>query len=151
MIYNEKCGYCGISYLVRPSSDFEVDHFFCKSSGKNNVNLLENLVYSCHFCNHKKHGYIIDESAMSFLNPDCGISETFYRDEMMHICIRNEYQSNVSVNEFYNKIQFSNERRRIEFLLMSLISYKKCLVDEKTKMNFSEIIEIIRNSYNRKY
>ena len=88
---------------------------------------------------------------MSFLNPDCGISETFYRDEMMHICIRNEYQSNVSVNEFYNKIQFSNERRRIEFLLMSLISYKKCLVDEKTKMNFSEIIEIIRNSYNRKY
>lgn len=151
MIYNERCGYCGITYQVRPFSDFEIDHFLCKSSGKDGVNLLDNLIYSCHFCNYKKHEYLIDESARSILNPDFGISETFYRDEMMHIRIRDEYQSNGNVIDFYNKIQFSNERRRIEFLLMSLISYKNRLVDEKTILVISKIIDIIRDSYNHKY
>lgn len=151
LIYNERCGYCGITYQVRPSSDFEIDHFLCKSSGREGVNLLDNLVYSCHFCNHRKHEYLIDESVRSILNPDLDINKTFYRDEMMHIRIRDVYQSDVHVNDFYDKIQFSNERRRIEFLLMSLISYKKYLVDEKTILAFSKIIDIIRESYNRKY
>lgn len=150
-IYNEKCGYCGTDYNVIPFNNFEVDHFICKSSEEDNVNLLPNLVYSCHYCNRKKDDLYIKEENRRTLNPDYNLGKTLIRDKMMYINIKNELKTCEEVKIFYDTLHFSDERRRIEFLLRSLISYKNQIDNNYVKEQLLEIIEKLRRSYNRNF
>ena len=145
-VYGWRCGYCGVSSDIILSSDFEIDHFICKSSSNECVNDLSNLILSCHFCNSKKSDHMI-VGPTNILCPDYDIGGTFYRDDMMHIRITDVYQSNKDVCDFYDRLCFGDERRRIEYLLLSLMAYKECLRDVCLKRIVAEIIEIIRKSY----
>ena len=56
------CQYCG---LVLPSSELTLDHIVPRSRGGQST--WENLVASCHTCNHRKGNQLLQECGMKLL------------------------------------------------------------------------------------
>ena len=124
-VYDNKCGYCGVSNTIISNELFEVDHFIHK---KHSVfiepwkaNEIENLVCSCRFCNRKKGSFDTVKNTYKKLHPDEGkINEIFERDYLYYIKISKKYSKDSSVIAFYKKLKMSSEVHRLDYLLMNL-------------------------------
>lgn len=142
--YELKCAYCGINTSINPTNMFEIDHFINEKQKKTpegeNVNHIENLVFSCRKCNQAKGDFHVN-GAYEVLHPDKGLlPHVFERDSQYGITINQKYTENKTVKEFYNKLGFSNYLRKLDYLLLNLYYLK----DEKCD-------EIIRNTILRVY
>ncbi|WP_158700710.1 HNH endonuclease [Bacillus paralicheniformis] len=127
-IYYNKCAYCGISTQVIDSSRFEVDHVIPLSTLKINldysrdkINGIENLVNSCQMCNRGKRDFYCDEENLKILHPDYNcLPQIFYRKKDYSIDINEDYGKNSVIIEFYRKLKFDNQLRRLDYLLMEM-------------------------------
>nr|DAP37314.1 MAG TPA: HNH endonuclease [Caudoviricetes sp.] len=123
-IYNRKCAYCGAHISLGDIRLFEIDHFICKSSLKNNsieANKTRNLVFSCYACNRGKSKLVFDDEHKSLLNPDDNsIANVFYRDEEYYIKINERFTDDRLVQQFYNKLSFNDEFRRLDYFLLEI-------------------------------
>ena len=129
-IYNSKCAYCGISIDIIPKTFFEIDHFIYQKSPqfatKKDAGFVENLVLACHYCNHRKRGFLISGEVYDSLYPDGEkIKETFGRDENFYIKVSEK--GNPVVEQFYSQLGMGDELRRIDYLLMNILGLEKKL------------------------
>lgn len=129
-VYNCKCAYCGASKDLIPKVLFEVDHFLYKESSrfksKKDGGYIENLVLSCHDCNHRKSSFDISDSEYNALYPDGEeIKNTFYRDENYYIKLSEEAEKNCTIESFYEQLQLGGEVHRLDYLLMNLIGFQR--------------------------
>ena len=153
-VYNCKCGYCGVSIELIPKDFFEIDHYIYEKSSKfankKDAGYIENLVLACHDCNHKKSAFIISEENYDKLYPDGDeIKHTFYRDDLFYIRISDEIMNNQEIDEFYNKLQLGKEIHRLDYLLMSLLNFKKEHANNKDLyVGMGQIIDILINKRN---
>jgi len=123
-IYELKCCYCGINTSINSTSMFEIDHFINekqkKSPNGNIVDHIENLVFACRKCNQAKDDFHVND-AYELLHPDQGIlSEIFERNSTYQIVINNKYSANKTVQNFYDKLGFSDRFRKLDYLLLNL-------------------------------
>lgn len=124
-LYNDKCAYCGNS-LDNISIDLmEIDHYINEASfsveEKINAHQIENLFPSCQTCNRKKSGITIYGDYIKILNPDGNeVAKVFYRDTKYNICISKQYENDAFIIDFYNKLAFGREQRRLDFLLLKM-------------------------------
>lgn len=156
-IYNYKCSYCGVSLDILNKRMFEIDHYISKKADKfknnNNANEIENLVLACQFCNRKKSDFLVSDSEYSLLYPDTEkIKKIFYRDEQYYIKITNEYSQNETIKKFYEQLEMVGEVRRLDFLLISLLNFKKKYRNKLENLHIlnklSDIIEKLKNKRN---
>ena len=127
-IYNKKCAYCGVSSDIYDLKRFEIDHFICKAKSEddNVAGKITNLRFSCSFCNRKKGGFFIDTEHQSLLDPDDNlISQVFKRTSDYQITISDDYKDDPFIKEFYSKLAFNNQLRRLDFLLMNMVNYSR--------------------------
>lgn len=151
-IYNEKCAYCGVSMDVLPESLFEVDHFVAESlySSKAEAGQLPNLVLSCYGCNRNKRDFPVDGEYVEHLNPDNGnINKVFYRDNLYYIKVRDSYCGDSKIKEFYNKIEFGNQIRRLDYLLLNMCELHKKIEGRKSSAILAECILLLQRKRNR--
>lgn len=145
--YNWKCSYCGVSIEIIPRHMFEIDHFIylkaqCFGGSKAAAGYIENLVLSCHNCNHSKNSLELPENMHKYLHPDSPkITETFIRDENYYIKISDKMKDNPTVIEFYEQLNLGNELHRIDYLLMNMKWLYNNLKDKHS--NCSKLIEAI--------
>lgn len=128
--YNGKCAYCGASIDIIAKEMFEIDHFIHKESkrfkGKASAGFIENLILSCHSCNHNKGDIELPDEDHKYIHPDGqGITNTFCRDSMYYIQISDKFKNNDSVNRFYKQLKLKSEIHRVDYLLMSLIGLQR--------------------------
>ena len=114
---------------------------------------IENLVLACQFCNRKKSDFLIPDSEYSLLYPDNEeIKKIFYRDEEYYIKIKNEYLQNEIIKKFYKQLEMAAEVRRLDFLLISLLNFKKKYRDKLENLHIlnelSDIIEKLKKKRN---
>lgn len=156
-IYNYRCSYCGVSLDILNKRMFEIDHYISKKANKfknnNNANEIENLVLACQFCNRKKSDFLVSDSEYSLLYPDTEkIKKIFYRDEQYYIKITNEYSQNETIKKFYEQLEMVGEVRRLDFLLISLLNFKKKYRNKLENLHIlnklSDIIEKLKNKRN---
>ena len=156
-VYNYRCSYCGVSLDILNKRMFEIDHYIPKKADKfknnNNANKIENLVLACQFCNRKKSDFLISDSEYSLLYPDNEeIKKIFYRDEEYYIKIKNEYLQNETIKKFYKQLEMAAEVRRLDFLLISLLNFKKKYRDKLENLHIlnelSDIIEKLKKKRN---
>ncbi len=156
-IYNCRCSYCGVSLDILNKRMFEIDHYIPKKADKfknnNNANKIENLVLACQFCNRKKSDFLISDSEYSLLYPDNEeIKKIFYRDEKYYIKIENEYSQNETIKKFYEQLEMVGEVRRLDFLLISLLNFKKKYRNKLENLHIlnelSDIIEKLKKKRN---
>jgi len=130
--------------------------FFLSKSKKilNSVSdKIENLVLACQFCNRKKSDFLISDSEYSLLYPDNEeIKKIFYRDEKYYIKIENEYSQNETIKKFYEQLEMVGEVRRLDFLLISLLNFKKKYRNKLENLHIlnelSDIIEKLKKKRN---
>lgn len=147
-IYGERCAYCGIDYDIKDHKSFVVDHFICKASGGDDH--INNLVYACKYCNDKKSHFKIPEEDFKILNPDQELGKTFYRDEMFYIKISETYINNDSVKNFYIKMSFDYDRRRIEYLILAINKLLSTIQNKDKEHHLLKILKKLMNKYNRR-
>ncbi|WP_315523855.1 HNH endonuclease [Fusobacterium massiliense] len=156
-VYNCRCSYCGVSLDILNIRMFEIDHYIYRKANKfknnNNANKIENLVLACQFCNRKKSDFLIPDSEYSLLYPDNEeIKKIFYRDEEYYIKIKNEYLQNEIIKKFYKQLEMAAEVRRLDFLLISLLNFKKKYRDKLENLHIlnelSDIIEKLKKKRN---
>lgn len=154
-VYCSKCAYCGVSLDLIPKSSFEIDHFLYEKSARFNgskaaAGYIENLVLSCHSCNHRKKDFNIPEPDISYLYPDNGgIKNAFFRDEQYYIKISAQCRNNSTVISFYNQLNLGSELHRIDYLLMYMIGFQQNLEDKpKEYVKLGQIIERLRKKRN---
>lgn len=153
-IYNFKCGYCGISIDLIPSSSFQVDHFINKESkrfkDKCVANNMDNLVCACNICNLNKRDFEIPLELEKILLPDSDeITNVFYRDELFNICISEKYKDNEYVVAFYKKLKLNSEIHRLNYLLMSMTGLNDKLKKKgKRCISLSNAIDILKRKRN---
>ena len=156
-VYNYRCSYCGVSLDILNKRMFEIDHYIPKKADKfknnNNANKIENLVLACQFCNRKKSDFLISDSEYSLLYPDNEeIKKIFYRDEKYYIKIENEYSQNETIKKFYEQLEMDGEVRRLDFLLISLLNFKKKYRNKLENLHIlnelSDIIEKLKKKRN---
>lgn len=154
--YNYKCAYCGVSVKLIPIEFFEVDHYIYQKSerfkSKKDAGYIENLVLSCHNCNHNKSSFIIEDEVYDNLHPDNKkICECFYRDDLYYIRMTESGPSDNNILLFYNKLKLGSEVHRLDFLLMNLIGFlKQHRLDSENEVKLAEIIENLRTKRNLK-
>lgn len=152
--YNYKCAYCGVSIDLIPKSVYEIDHYIYEKSSKfvskKDAGYIENLVLSCHDCNHKKSSFLIPDGDFQRLYPDNEeITNTFYRDDLYYIQISDDEKDNQTVINFYKQLQLGAEVHRLDYLLMSMIGLqRKHIDDEKLYLGIGKIIDILRKKRN---
>lgn len=153
--YNWKCSYCGVSIELIPKHMFEIDHFTYKESprfggSKAAAGYIENLVLSCHDCNHSKSSLEIPENMHCFLHPDSPkITDTFVRDEQYYIRINDEMKDNSIIEEFYEKLDLGNELHRIDYLLMNMKGLYNKVKDKSSRYNkLLEAIDLLQKRRN---
>jgi len=141
-IYNHKCCYCGISISIIDNSLFEIDHYIPKSTyiEINEANYIDNLVYSCRYCNRNKSNYVIDEEHRIILHPDYDIYKAYYRDEQFNIRISDEYSKDEIISRFYFMMKFEAQYRRLDYLIMELLDFCNC---NETESRISPIYRIL--------
>lgn len=148
--YNFKCAYCGVSIELLPKNSFQIDHFLCRSSSKfktkKDSGYIENLVLACSECNHNKGDFNINSPYDICLHPDNDdIKRVFYRDDDYYIRVSSEYLNDNIVLDFYNKLNFLSEMRRLDYLLISLIGFQsEYKNDYKMYCGLGKIINILR-------
>lgn len=128
--YNYKCAYCGASVDIIPKAMFEIDHFINEKSfaSKADAGFIENLVLSCHTCNHQKSSHWIKEDDRLNLNPDMEqIKQTFARDESFYIVVSEDCLEDQSIKEFHEKLKLDGEIHRLDYLLMNMIGLQRTL------------------------
>lgn len=141
-IYNYRCCYCGIPIDYSSITGFEIDHIvpetsFSKPSDAGNI---YNLALACHNCNHSKSNLQID---LSILHPDIGIGEVYYRDDLFYIKTSPKYLGNTCVMDFYEKLNFGGDLKRLDYVLMNLSGIKQAY-KQKFKKNSSAIDDAIQ-------
>lgn len=150
-IYNCKCAYCGVSINVLPSVLFEVDHYIAESAfiSKIEAGHVKNLVLSCYQCNRNKREYAIKGKYIKQLNTDDGnIADVFYRDDKYYIRIEEKYKDDVIINEFYDKLKFVNQSRRLDYLLMNMKGLHKKLEGTVAGGKLAEAINVLQQKRN---
>ena len=100
--YNGKCAYCGASIDLIKKTEFEIDHFLYEKAPifatKKDAGYMENLILSCHDCNHNKNSFWIEKEEMDTLNPDGEkIKNVFIRDDKYYIRINDEFKENTTI------------------------------------------------------
>lgn len=131
-IYNYKCSYCGCSIAIISKKEFEIDHFI---STKPKNNSLNNLVLACYDCNRGKKDFLIPPKYEDKLNPDKEyIHDIFYRDNLYYIKINKEYKYDEIITTLFDKLDFNNISKRLDYLLLNLIGLEK-QVKEKIHKN----------------
>lgn len=147
-IYNLKCAYCGVQAgELKELNDYEIDHIICESSfnDKCEAGKVHNLTFSCKFCNRKKSDFPIN---VQKLHPDTEIHKNYHRDALYNIRINKEKFTDSDIVDFYNKLEFDNEIRRLDFLLMNMIELKNSLPDGFIKSKLQDSIDILRRKRN---
>lgn len=151
-IYDNKCAYCGITTDVISSELLEIDHFICESSFEgNNVKAgeINNLVLSCKKCNRAKRNFKWEEEYTSKFSVDDGsITKLFYRDEDYSIKVKGDFISDTNICSFYKKLKFSDEVRRLDFLLMNLYGFFKKHIKEDVSREISKCIILLQQKRN---
>lgn len=145
-IYNNKCAYCGVSSDVVGLNNFEIDHYICKAQfdDEEKAGQITNLRFSCKFCNRKKRDYQIESCYQKILDPDdIIISSVFKRASDYRIIISEEYKNDTTIKQFYTKLAFDNQFRRIDFLLMNMINYSKKIKNRNIKEKIGSCIELL--------
>lgn len=151
-IYNEKCAYCGVSMDVLPNTLFEVDHYIAESlyESKEEAGQLSNLVLSCYRCNRNKKEFPIEGKYVELLNPDNeNICKIFYRDELYYIRVNDLYSGDTNIQNFYNKIDFGNQARRLDYLLLNMCGLHKEIEGTKNGGTLAECILLLTKRRNR--
>lgn len=154
-IYNYKCAYCGASMRFTNMQLFEVDHFICESSfgndtaSKANAGKLSNLVFSCFTCNRGKHDLLIEGNYCKMLNPDdSSILEVFYRDQEYYIKIKDKYENDIIIKDFYDKLKLGFQTRRLDYLLMEMKGLVNEVRDKNLKYEMESAIEKLMEKKN---
>lgn len=152
--YNCKCAYCGVSVDLLPKNVFEIDHFLyekaSKFSTKEEAGYIENLVLSCHDCNHNKGSFWIEDEQYDKLHPDGeGIKDSFIRDEQYYIRINDKSKDNGYIGEFYEKLKLGSELHRLDYLLMNIIGMQRKHQDnDELCSGLEKILDIVRRKRN---
>lgn len=153
-VYNGKCAYCGVSVDLMKKNDFEIDHFLYEKasifSTKKDAGYIENLILSCHECNHNKSSFWIEPENYEKLYPDGEkIKEVFFRDDQYYICINNKYKENECIKNFYSKLRLDSELHRLDYLLMNIIGLQRfCEDNNELYSGLGKIMDIIRRKRN---
>lgn len=149
--YNFKCAYCGISFSLLPKEMFEIDHFIYEKSSVFNgskaaAGYIENLLLSCHSCNHKKSSFEFNDANQKCLNPDnTEIRNVFKRDDDYYIKVSKDFDDNQEVIDFYKQVKLGSELRRLDFLLMNMIGLLESIgKDSSIYGDLSRSIEKLR-------
>lgn len=148
-VYNAKCAYCGVTIDLNPLPVFEIDHFLYEKAPvfktKKEAGYIENLVFACHDCNHRKSSFWIDEDNFAKLYPDEeAIKSTFVRDEDYYIRISEGEKNNPVIVNFYEKLQLGSELHRLDYLLMSVIGMKrKHQANETLGAGLGKILDVL--------
>ncbi len=134
-IYEYKCAYCGINTSINPTAMFEIDHFINEKQKKsptgNTVDHIENLIFSCRKCNQAKDDFHVN-GAYNLLHPDKGLlPNIFERDSHYMIVINDKYSDNETIQHFYEKLDFSNRFRKLDYLLLNLNHMKNSNKDSE--------------------
>jgi HNH endonuclease. len=152
--YNYKCAYCGISSTLIPKNSFEIDHFIYKMSpkfsSKKKAGTMENLVLSCHECNHKKNAFLVSDEAYSKLHPDKAyMGKTFCRDGLFYIKVSEKEINNQEIVKFYEQLQLGSEVHRLDYLLLSMIGLQKIHKNNvKFYAEMGKIVDMLRQKRN---
>jgi 5-methylcytosine-specific restriction endonuclease McrA len=153
-VYNCKCAYCGVSIDLVPKGLFEVDHFLYKESSrfksKKYAGNIDNLVLSCHDCNHRKSSFNIADTDYNSLYPDGEeIKNTFCRDEKYYIKMSAEAEKNDNIKSFYEQLKLGGEVHRLDYLLMNLIGFQREHEDNsELYIAVGKTIDILRQKRN---
>ena len=77
---------------------------------KDDAGYMENLILSCHDCNHNKNSFLIEKEEMDTLNLDGEkIKNVFIKDDKYYIQINDEFKENTTIEGFYNKSCLGSE------------------------------------------
>ena len=100
-----------------------------------------------------KHSYGIDRecriqgSYIEILNPDKKeIKKVFIRDDMFYIKISDCYLRDIAINEFYKKMYFQNETKRLDYLLL----YIRGFIESKKAAEINDKLVVIANNLQSK-
>lgn len=137
-VYGRRCAYCGAILGPLPLGSFQVDHIACRKDIDNGVALLEcggngldNLAYSCGYCNGKKRDFSIYGDHFELLSPDGQLGYVYSRDEHYRIVIDDQYNGIEKVVLFHEKMRFGDDLRRVDYLLSSMCDLVACIEREK--------------------
>lgn len=154
-IYNRKCAYCGALWGLLPVESFEVDHFLNEASfpntteGRAEVGRMINLIWSCVSCNRGKRGITIKPPYDDLLNVDNGnITKVFERDKDYYIQIRDTYQNDKFIQQFYESLHLGYETRRLDYLGLQLEGKYQAEKDEKRKNKLGQSLSILLKKRN---
>lgn len=151
-VYNGKCAYCGTSIEIIPKSMLEIDHFIPQTSSqfatKADAGHIENIVLSCHTCNHNKSDYELPDNLHDLLHPDhAGIKSVYYRDEMFYIKVADGQPEEVT--HFYDQLQLGRETCRLDYLLLSMRGlYNKMSASSEAYSILGQAIEKLQKKRN---
>ncbi|MBC1801559.1 HNH endonuclease [Listeria booriae] len=143
-IYEYKCCYCGINTAINTTALCEIDHFVNEKQKQlengRTVNHIENLVFSCRKCNQAKKAF--DTTPYSkLIHPDEGnLSTIFERNKRYEIVISGDYCEDTDIKKFYEKMQFADAFRKIDYLLLNLY-YMKKIENEEFKVVLLEMYD----------
>ena len=152
--YNGKCAYCGASIDLIKKTEFEIDHFLYEKAPifatKKDAGYIENLILSCHDCNHNKNSFWIEKEEMDTLNPDGEkIKNVFIRDDKYYIRINDEFKENTTIEGFYNKLCLGSELHRLDYLIMNIIGLQRsCEDNSDLYVGLGKILDTIREKRN---
>lgn len=152
--YNGKCAYCGASIDLIKKTEFEIDHFLYEKAPifatKKDAGYMENLILSCHDCNHNKNSFWIEKEEMDTLNPDGEkIKNVFIRDDKYYIRINDEFKENTTIEGFYNKLCLGSELHRLDYLIMNIIGLQRsCEGNSDLYVGLGKILDTIREKRN---
>ena len=149
-LFGEKCVYCGTSLSIISLDLFEIDHFIPKAHFPEDkyieADCIDNLVPSCQACNRNKSDFLFGNDN-NIINVESGINQIFYRDENFYIKIAETYKNDPKICDFYSKMKFDSELRRIDYLLMSLEGLSK--KSSKFRMELTAIFNSLLQKRNR--
>lgn len=138
-LFNCKCIYCGVNDDI--NQEFEIDHYKCQDDeGSNHI---DNLLYSCKKCNRAKTGYSFTLGYEQQLNPIVNIQNVFIRNDNYSIIIKESFSQDEVIIDFYKQMKFSDDVRRLDYLLMNLIGLRKKSSDEIISQKLGDCISTL--------
>lgn len=152
-MFNNRCCYCGDSFeLVLNYGNVELDHILSKTAKIEkgfNKNSIKNIAPSCHFCNDGKSDCVISQSFSDLINPYTNINSVFKRTSDLYIKIKQPFQKNKQIIEFYNGCKLYKEQHRLSYLLMYLESLKTVYKgNDFVYSRITQICEKLKKAFN---
>ena len=130
--YNNRCAYCCLPIECVSCDMFEIDHIVSKDAEKQGLasaptglNSIENLAFSCSTCNRKKDGFAFGSRYFDLLSPDESLGSTYTRSNDYRIDIAPDYAEDEVVKEFYKRMHFGSDLRRVDYLIASLLDLRR--------------------------